>query len=124
MLPTIQINVRKAAASVAALDEQSSRWSTNSARADCGTPTLVVFTAACGALWGRHGLWDSGDASDPPNMFEESVATPIIWSWPGHIPAIAQRPDLVSAYDFVPTMCDLSDRIRRATSAAAVMGRW
>jgi arylsulfatase A-like enzyme len=35
------------------------------------------------------------------------VVTPIFWSWPGHIPAVAHRPELVSAYDFVPTVCDL-----------------
>ena len=69
--------------------------------------TLVVFTSCTGALWGRHGLWDSANASDPPNMYDDAVATPMIWSWPGHIPAIAHRPELVSAYDFVPSICDL-----------------
>jgi arylsulfatase A-like enzyme len=66
-----------------------------------------VFTAATGGSWGRHGLWDSAAASDPPNMFEDAVATPMFWSWPGHIPAVAHRPELVSAYDFVPSICDL-----------------
>jgi arylsulfatase A-like enzyme len=107
MLPTIQINVRKAAAAVTALDEQVGTVVDKLRARGLRDTTLVVFTAACGGLWGRHGLWDAGDASDPPNMFDEAVATPILWSWPGQIPAIAQRPDLVSAYDFVPTMCDL-----------------
>jgi arylsulfatase A-like enzyme len=108
MLRNILGNVRKAAAAVTALDDSlkpvfaklRSRGLTNS--------TLVVFTSTCGALLGRHGLWDSGNASDPPNMFEEVIQTPMFWSWPGRIPAIAHRPELVSAYDFVPSICDIA----------------
>jgi arylsulfatase A-like enzyme len=70
--------------------------------------TLVVFTSTCGALLGRHGLWAAGDASEPPNMYEESVSTPMIWSWPGHVPAFGERPEVVSSCDFVPTICDLA----------------
>jgi arylsulfatase A-like enzyme len=70
--------------------------------------TLVVFASTCGALLGRHGLWAAGDASEPPNMFEESVNTPMIWSWPGHVPAFGERPEVVSSCDFVPTICDLA----------------
>ena len=107
MLRSILGNVRKAAASVTALDNMvKTVLAKLRARGLTGT-TLVVFTSATGALWGRHGLWDSADASDPPNMYDEAVATPMIWSWPGHIPAVAHRPELVSAYDFVPTVCDL-----------------
>jgi arylsulfatase A-like enzyme len=107
MLPDILGNVRKAAAALTALDEQVGTVLAKLRARGLRDTTLVVFTAASGGLWGRHGLWDAAPASDPPNMFDEAVATPILWSWPGHIPAIALRPDLVSAYDFVPTLCDL-----------------
>ena len=40
-------------------------------------------------------------------MYDEAVATPMIWSWPGHIPAQAVRPEMVSTYDFLPSVCDL-----------------
>jgi arylsulfatase A-like enzyme len=70
--------------------------------------TLVIFTGTCGSLLGRHGLWDSGEASEPVNMYEEVVVPPLFWSWPGHVPAQATRPELVSAYDLVPTLCDLT----------------
>lgn len=107
MLPQILGNVRKAAAALTALDDTvESVLAKLRARGMIDT-TMVVFTASTGALWGRHGLWDSADASNPPNMFEEAVITPMFCSWPGHIPAIAHRPELISAYDFVPTMCDL-----------------
>ena len=70
--------------------------------------TLIVFTSPCGSLFGRHGLWGAGDASDPVNMFEEVVAPPMIWSWPGRVPPLAVRPEVVSAYDLVPTICDIT----------------
>jgi arylsulfatase A-like enzyme len=107
MLRNILSNVRKAAAAVTALDDTAQTVLAKVRARGLLDSTLVVFTAACGALWGRHGLWESAAASDPPNMFDEAVATPMLWSWPGHIPAVAHRPELVSAYDFVPTVCDL-----------------
>src|SRR5205085_4155518 len=48
-----------------------------------------------------------GDASDPVNMYEESVAAPLIWSWPSRVPPQGVRPEIVSAYDLVPTLCDV-----------------
>jgi choline-sulfatase len=36
------------------------------------------------------------------------MGVPMLWSWPGHIPAEASRPDLISFYDFVPTICDIT----------------
>jgi arylsulfatase A-like enzyme len=107
MLRGILGNVKKAAAALTALDDSLKPVLGKLRSRGLQDSTLVVFTAATGALWGRHGLWDSAAASDPPNMFEEAVATPIFWSWPGRIPGIAHRPELVSAYDFVPTVCDL-----------------
>jgi arylsulfatase A-like enzyme len=107
MLRDILGNVRKAAGAVTALDDQIGPVLAKLRARGLQDSTLVVFTAASGGLWGRHGLWDAAAASTPPNMFDDAVATPILWSWPGHIPAVALRPDLVSAYDFVPTVCDL-----------------
>ena len=107
MLPQVLSNVRKAAAALSALDAAVGVALTKLRVRGMLDTTLVVFTSATGALWGRHGLWDSAAASDPPNMFDEAVSTPIFWSWVGHIPAVAHRPELISAYDFVPTVCEL-----------------
>jgi arylsulfatase A-like enzyme len=68
--------------------------------------TLIVFTSLSGDLLSHHGLWGAGDASDPVNMYEESVRTPMIWVRPGQVPAQLSRPELVSAYDFVPSLCE------------------
>ena len=78
MLRNILGNVRKAAAALTALDDTVGAVVDKLRARGLQDTTLVVFTAATGALWGRHGLWDSANASDPPNMFDEAVATPIL----------------------------------------------
>jgi len=107
MLGDILGNVRKAAAALSAMDDDAGAILAKLRQRQLLNGALVIFTAASGALLGRHGLWGSAQASDPPNMYDEAVATPILWSWLGHIPALAHRPELVSAYDFVPTVCEL-----------------
>ena len=78
--------------------------------------TLVVFTGDNGFLLGRHGLWSKGLASDPINMYEEVMQVPMIWSWLGKVPAENTRPELVSFYDLLPSLCD-------ATGAPVAHGR-
>jgi arylsulfatase A-like enzyme len=107
MLANLLANQRKAAAATSALDAEVQAVLSKLAERKLVDGTLVVFASTCGALLGRHGLWDAGLASDPPNMYEESVNTPLIWSWPGQIPAQAVRPEVVSSYDLVPTLLDL-----------------
>ena len=81
--------------------------------------TLVIFTSTCGNLLGRHGLWGAGRASDPVNMYEESIGVPMIWSWPGKIPAEATTIESVTSYDFLPTICEFAG----ATVPAGLPGR-
>ena len=100
---------RKAAAAVTALDDQIPVLSAKLQQRGLGDNTLIVFTSDCGYLLGRRGLWSDGEASDPINMYEEVVQTPMIWHWPGRIPVESIRPELVSAYDFVPAVCGLLD---------------
>jgi len=106
MLGDITASVRKYAAALSELDDQVNAALTALNRAGLLDSTLIVFTATCGGLLGRHGLWDSGDASDPVNMYDEAIGAPMLWSWAGHVPALARQVELVSSYDFVPTICD------------------
>jgi arylsulfatase A-like enzyme len=39
-------------------------------------------------------------------MYEEVMQVPMLWSWPGKIPVEAARPELVSSYDLVPSLCE------------------
>ena len=42
-------------------------------------------------------------------MFDAVVKTPMFWSWPGRVPALATQVELISAYDLMPTLCDVVD---------------
>ena len=107
MLANRIASLRKVAAGITALDDQVQSLLAKIYEKQWVDQTLVIFTSACGSLYGRHGLWDSGDASEPPNMYDEVMKTPMLWSWPGHVPALATQVELVSAYDLLPTLCDL-----------------
>jgi arylsulfatase A-like enzyme len=101
-------NLRKVAAATTALDAEIGALVTKLTQKKLLDNTLIVLTAPCGSLFGRHGLWASGDASDPVNMYEEVIATPMVWSWLGHVVPTATRPEMVSALDLVPTICDIT----------------
>jgi arylsulfatase A-like enzyme len=100
-------NLRKAAAATTALDDQIPGLLNKLRERGLFDNTLVVFTGDNGFLLGRHGLWSKGLASDPINMYEEVMQVPMIWAWPGKIPVQHTPPELVSFYDFVPSVCDL-----------------
>ncbi len=101
-------NIRKCAASVTALDDQLPPLIAKLKQRGLWDNTLIIFTGDNGFLLGRHGLWSKGLASDPINMFEEVMATPMIWNWPGKFPVEAARPELVSFVDVFPTLCEFS----------------
>jgi arylsulfatase A-like enzyme len=107
MLADRVANLRRVAAAISMIDDSVGALAAAIARKQLLDRTLVVFTATCGALLGRHGLWAAGDASGPVNLFDESVAVPMLWSWPGRVPAQEIRMELVSTYDLMPTICNL-----------------
>jgi len=109
MLGDIVGNVRKYAAALSQLDAEVNTVLAALNQKGLLDNTLIVFSSTCGLLLGRHGLWGSGDASRPVNMYDEAVGTPLFWSWAGRVPALATQVELVSSYDFVPTICNALD---------------
>lgn len=109
-------NLRKCAASVTALDDQIPVLLKALDERGLRDNTLVIFTGDNGFLLGRHGLWSKGLASNPINMYEEAVRVPMLWHWRGKIPPEATRAEMVSFYDFLPTVCE-------ATGVAPPSGR-
>ena len=67
--------------------------------------TLVVFTTDHGELLGDHGLWMKG-----PFHYEELVRVPMLFRWPGGLPAGQQVTGLISQVDLVPTILSAMGR--------------
>ena len=106
MMKDVVGNIRKCAAATTALDDQVAALIAKLHDRGMAENTLVVFCGDNGFLLGRHGLWSKGLASDPPNMYEEVMQVPMLWSWLGRIPADNTRPELISFYDFLPSICE------------------
>lgn len=68
--------------------------------------TIVIFTSDNGYSMGHHGITGKGNGTFPLNMFEESVKVPFIARFPGRFPAGVVNTNLVSHYDFMPTLLD------------------
>lgn len=98
--------LRRYAAAISAIDEQVGALHRKILELGLFDNTLFLFTSSHGALLGRHGLWGGGRASKPVNLFEEVVQVPMIWSWPGRVPVQSVRPELVSAADLLPSLCE------------------
>lgn len=106
MLKDTVANIRKCAAAVTALDDQIPVLLKKLHEKKLWENTLVIFTSDNGYLLGRHGLWSNGLGSEPVNMYEEVVRVPMIWSWPGITPTETMRPEMVSLYDLMPSLCE------------------
>ncbi len=101
-------SVRKLAASVTALDSEIPPLISVLDKRGLRDRTLVVFTSCTGLLAGRHGLWNGGRGSNPPNLFAEGVETPMIWNWPGTVPVEGARAELAASYDLFPSLCEVA----------------
>jgi len=70
--------------------------------------TIVVFTSDHGEMAGSHGLRTKGCFA-----YEEVMNVPLIFSWPGHLPAGAATSAFASNVDVVPTLAGLAGITRR-----------
>jgi uncharacterized sulfatase len=64
--------------------------------------TLVIYTSDQGFYLGEHGWFDKRF------MYEESLRTPLLMRWPGHIPAGTTAAEMVMNIDFAPTILELA----------------
>ncbi|NWQ39626.1 sulfatase-like hydrolase/transferase [Bacillus sp. EB106-08-02-XG196] len=68
--------------------------------------TLICFLSDNGFNCGHHGIWGKGNGTFPQNMYDTSVKVPAIFSHPGIIPSGRVCDELVSGYDFMPTLLE------------------
>lgn len=99
-------NLRKAAASTTALDDQIPVLLEALEKSGQRNNTLVMFTGDNGFLYGRHGAWSKGPATHPINMYEEVIRVPMIFSFPGRLRGGRVLKEFVSLYDVLPTLCE------------------
>lgn len=71
--------------------------------------TIIIFTSDNGFNMGHHGLFGKGNATNPTNVYEESITVPFIASWEGHFPNGIVQNSCVSHYDLFPTLLDLAE---------------
>ncbi|MDX2180298.1 MAG: hypothetical protein SFV18_11960, partial [Bryobacteraceae bacterium] len=53
-----------------------------------------------------HGIWGKGNGTWPFNMYEESISVPMIWNHAGRIARGRVESNMISSYDFFPTILD------------------
>lgn len=93
-------------AAVTAMDAQIGRLLARLDELGLREDTLVFFTSDNGFNCGHHGIWGKGNGTYPLNMVDSSIKVPALVSQPGHIPESVVREELISGYDFMPTLLD------------------
>ncbi len=68
--------------------------------------TLIIFTADQGWSAGHHGVWGKGNGTIPFNMYEGAIRVPLIWNHPARIREGRVVSQMVSNYDFFPTILE------------------
>jgi arylsulfatase A-like enzyme len=100
-VPNVLARLRQYAAGVSAMDAEVGEVLGRVTQKKIQDNTLIILTSTCGALLSHHGIWDASA------MYDEAIATPLLMSWPLRLPPSTSRPEIVSSYDLVPTLCDL-----------------
>ncbi|HID74718.1 MAG TPA: DUF4976 domain-containing protein [Planctomycetaceae bacterium] len=115
--------IRRYAAEISGIDDGVGR--VMAALKDLGLErrTLVVFTADQGMAGGHSGFWGMGDHTRPLTAFDWTMHIPLIFRWPGRIPAGQRADQLVSNVDFMPTMLDYLGLSWKNTSQPRSPGR-
>lgn len=91
------------------IDEQVGRMMEHLRQRGLEDDTIVIFTSDHGELLGDHGLWLKG-----PYHYEGLIRIPMLWRWPGHIPAGEVIDSLYSHVDLAPTLLDMVGEQRAA----------
>lgn len=99
-------SIRKYAAEVSGIDDGVGEVMAALKRLDLDENTLVIFTADQGMSGGHSGFWGMGDHTRPLTAFDWTTHIPLIFRFPGKVPANRRADPLVSNVDFLPTMVE------------------
>jgi arylsulfatase A-like enzyme len=98
----VQVEIADYYAMLSALDSQIGRLVGHLEARGRRNDTLIVFMSDNGVFLGQHQMLRKG-----PMFYEELVRVPLIFHWPGVVPAGERRTDLVSSLDLLPTFTEL-----------------
>lgn len=115
--------IRKYAAEVSGVDDGVGRVMAALRRLHLDENTLVIFTGDQGLAGGHSGFWGMGDHTRPLTAFDWTMHVPLIFRYPGHVPAGKRVDLLVSNVDFMPTMLDYLGLEWKNTSQPKSPGR-
>jgi len=88
--------------SVAAVDDNIGRLTEYLRESGLADRTIVIYSSDQGWYLGEHGWYDKRW------MYEESLRTPLIVRWPGHVTPGSVNNNIVSNLDFAETFLDLA----------------
>jgi arylsulfatase A-like enzyme len=71
--------------------------------------TIIIFTGDNGFNCGHHGIWGKGNGTFPINMYDTSIRVPFVMWHPSRVNAGTVVKDMISAYDFMPTLLEYLD---------------
>ncbi|MGY8653013.1 MAG: PVC-type heme-binding CxxCH protein [Verrucomicrobiia bacterium] len=95
---------RNLAGQVTAVDAGVGRIMETLKRLDLDEDTLVIYAADQGAVAGHAGFWGMGDHTRPLHGRDGTTHIPMIFRWPGKIPAERTEDRIVTNYDFMPSL--------------------
>ena len=99
-------NIRKCAASVTALDDQVPTLVKKLRDKNFTDNTVVILAGDNGISPGTARVLEQGARVRSDQHVRGIDGVPMIWSWPGKIPVESSRPEQISFYDFMPTLCE------------------
>ncbi len=106
--------IRRVAAETSGVDDGVGEIMATLKRLNLDENTLVVYAADQGWMGGQNGIWGMGDHTRPIGAHELMMQIPLIFRQPGRIPAGKTADQLVSNYDFLPSVLShlgLSERM-------------
>lgn len=99
-------NLKGYFAAVTAMDENIGRILEKLDQMGVRNQTLICFMSDNGFNCGHHGIWGKGNGTFPLNMYDTSIKVPAIFSHPARIPRGRVCDEMVSGYDFMPTLLE------------------
>jgi len=96
--------IRRVAAETSGVDDGVGEIMATLKRLGLDDNTLVIYASDQGWMGGQNGMWGMGDHFRPIGAHELMMQIPFIFRHPGQIPGGATSDNIVTNYDFMPSV--------------------